>query len=142
MPLDVDPSAAIAVGDAITKAFQELRGWVAQRRARKAVLGERELNAVRTFQTAVISTSNYVGRLEGGGQADRRQEEELAKLWSDAAIAFYGVNDKISPLLHLKALSWSRPAQWIDEKVVEAGITLSEMNELLMQVLTQRDSNA
>jgi hypothetical protein len=98
MPLDVDPSAAIAVGDAITKAFQELRGWVAQRRARKAVLGERELNAVRTFQTAVISTSNYVGRLEGGGQADRRQEEELAKLWSDAAIAFYDMNALLSKL--------------------------------------------
>jgi hypothetical protein len=46
------------------------------------------------------------------------------------------------PLLHLKALSWSRPAQWIDEKVVEAGITLDEMNELLMQLLKTGDSNA
>src|SRR5262249_5700701 len=97
--------------------------------------GERELNAVRAFQTAVINTSNYVGKLESGGHGDRAHEEELAKLWSDAAMAFYGVNDKIAPLLHLKALSWSRPAQWIDEKVVEAGISLTEMNELLIQLL-------
>lgn len=62
----------------------------------------------------------------------------MAELWSQAAIAFYGVNDKIVPLLHLKALSWSRPAQWIDDKVVEAGITLTEMNELLMQLLQKK----
>lgn len=58
--------------------------------------------------------------------------------WSSdrrAAIAFYGVNEKIAPLLHLKALSWSRPAQWIDEQVVAAGITLSEMNKLMIQIL-------
>lgn len=142
MNADVSPSVIVAVGDAITKAFQELRGWVTQRRARTTALGERELNAVRAFQTAVIGTSNYVGKLEGGAQPDRRHEEELAGLWSDAAIAFYGVNEKIVPLLHLKALSWSRPAQWIDEKVVEAGITLDEMNELLMQLLKTGDSNA
>ena len=142
MSVGVDPSVVVAVGDAITKAFQELRGWVAQRRARTTALGERELNAVHAFQTAVISTSNYVGKLEGGGQPDRGHEEELASLWSDAAIAFYGVNDKIVPLLHLKALSWSRPAQWIDKKVVEAGITLDEMNELLMQLLKKGGSSA
>jgi hypothetical protein len=91
MNADVSPSVIVAVGDAITKAFQELRGWVTQRRARTTALGERELNAVRAFQTAVIGTSNYVGKLEGGAQPDRGHEEELAGLWSDAAIAFYGV---------------------------------------------------
>ena len=99
-------------------------------------------DTVRAFQTAVIRTSNYIGRLESGGQGDRTQEEELANLWSDAAIAFYGVNDKITPLLHLKALSWSRPAEWIDEKVVEAGITISEMNDLLTQILEKGDVSA
>lgn len=99
------------------------------------MLGVRELNAVHAFQTAVISTSNYVCTLEGGERPDREREEELAKLWSDAAIALYGVNDKMAPLLHLKALSWSRIAQWIDEKVVKVGITFTEMNELLMQLL-------
>jgi hypothetical protein len=126
---------ASAVGSAIIRAFAEFRSWVAQRRAQEAALEEKELSAVRAFQTAVIRTSSYIGRLESGGQPDRAHEEELANLWSDAALAFYGVNDKITPLLHLKALSWARPAPWIDQKVVEAGITITEMNELLTQML-------
>ena len=93
------------------------------------------LTAVRAFQTAVIATSSYVGRLETGAKEDRSQEEKLANLWSDAAFAFYGVNDEIAPLLHVKALSWSRPARWIDEEVVKSGITLDKMNELLTQLL-------
>jgi hypothetical protein len=140
--MNVDPSVAAAVGSTITSAFQEFRGWVVQWQARKTVLGERELNAVRTFQAAVVATSNYVGRIEGGEQGTRVHEEQLAELWSNAAIAFYGVNDKIAPLLHLKALFWSRPAQWIDEKVVEAGITLNEMNELLTRLLKKGDVSA
>ncbi|MBZ0170482.1 hypothetical protein MELA_01924 [Candidatus Methylomirabilis lanthanidiphila] len=136
-----DLSTAAAVGSALAKAFQEFRRWVAQRLAQKTALEEKELNAVRAFQTAVIRTSNYIGSLEGGGQGDRRHEEDLANLWSDAAIAFYGVNDNIAPLLHLKALSWSRPAQWIDAKVIEAGITITEMNELLTQILEKGDAS-
>jgi len=124
-----------AVGDAIAKAYHEFIDLVAKRRAQKKALEERELQAIRAFQTAVISTSNYVNRLESGKRSDRKREEELAKLWSDAAIAFYGVNDQVTPLLHLKALSWSRPARWIDEKVVQAGITLDAMDKLLMDLL-------
>jgi hypothetical protein len=130
--MSIDP---VEVGRVIVEAFQALHSWVVHRQAQQTELGEKELTAVRAFQTAVIATSSYVGRLETGAKEDRSQEEKLANLWSDAAFAFYGVNDEIAPLLHLKALSWSRPARWIDEEVVKAGITLDKMNELLMQLL-------
>jgi hypothetical protein len=125
----------VAVGRALVEAFKALQGWVTDRQAQQTKLEEKELGAVRAFQTAVIATSNYVGRLEAGAEGDRPREEELASLWSDAAIAFYAVNKDIAPLLHLKALSWSRPARWIDEEVVKSGITLDKMNELLTQLL-------
>jgi hypothetical protein len=139
IPVPADPVAIIRI---ITDSFAEFREWVSRVQLRRAALEQRELDAVRAFQTAVIGTSNYVARLESGLSGTRAQEEELANLWSDAAIAFYGVNDKVSPLLHLKALSWSRPAPWIDEKVVEAGITFDEMNKLLMQLLAKDNLNA
>jgi hypothetical protein len=134
-----DPSVVVAIGDALAKAFQELRAWVSQRRAQTEVLDEKELAAVRAFQKAVVGTSQYVGNLDAGAAAGRARELEIAGLWSDAAIAFYGVNDKVAPLLHLKALSWSRPAQWIEAEVVRAGITLQEMNDLLLNLLAGRD---
>jgi len=52
-----------------------------------------------------------------------------------AIVAAVRSSANIPPLLHLKALSWSRPARWIDEKVVAAGITLDEMNDLTLQIL-------
>jgi hypothetical protein len=81
----IDP---VAVGHALVEAFKALQGWVTDRQAQQTKLEEKELSAVRAFQTAVIATSNYVGRLEAGAEGDQPQEEELASLWSDAAIAF------------------------------------------------------
>lgn len=132
----------VAVGKAIVVAVKELREWAAHLGSRRRALEEREEKAVRALQSAVIGTSNYVGRLEAGEPPDRRQEENLANLWSDAAIAFYGVNERIPSLLHLKALSWSRPARWIDEQVVAAGITLDEMNDLMVQMLVSGKASA
>lgn len=122
-------------------AFQELRAWVDQRRKQRAELEDSEFQALRALQRAVLDTSHYVGNLEAGAAVNRGEEIRLSELWADAALNFYGVNDRISPLLHLKAYSWSRPARWIDEKVVEAGITLDEMNELLLQLLGRDDTS-
>jgi len=102
-----------------------------------ADLAEREINAIRDLQSAVMQTNNYIGRLENGEDDDRDCEEKLANLLADSALAFKGINDKIIPLLQLKALSWSRPQKWIEEQVVEAGIPLSEMNDLLLQLSTK-----
>ncbi len=138
----VDPSTTAAVGAAIVKAFAELRSWQQHQLTQKTTMDEKELSAVRALQRAVIRTSSYVGSLEGGDQGSREQEKNLADLWSEAAISFHGVNGNISPLLHLKSLSWSMPARWIDEKVQAAGSTLSEMNELVTQLLSKHDKNA
>lgn len=110
--------------------------------SRNTCLKDRELNAVRALQTAVVRTSIYIGKLEGGGEEDRTHEEQLASLWSDASNAFYAVNGRIARLLHLKALSWARPQQWIDEKVKKHGITLDEMNDLVLQIMKKGDVGA
>jgi hypothetical protein len=138
----VDPTTLAEIYAALKKGFQELREWVTWRRAQATALEEREINAIRTFQTAVIETGKYLARRDRGENADRSQQEELANLWEDASIAFYAVNRKIVPLLHLKAYYLSRGAQWIDDKATEAGITLDEMNELLTELLTKGDTSS
>ena len=135
MNVATEPSMISAVAEVAFKAGRELRDWFTRRRAQAKALEENELNAVRALNQAVMSTTNYIGRLEAGKRPVRKHEEELSKLWSDAALAFYVVNREISPLLHLKALSWSRPAKWIEEEVVKSGISLDEMNKLLMDLL-------
>lgn len=136
----MDPTAIEPIGTVITNAFQEFRFWSNQRREQREELKDRERQALRALQRAVLDTSSYIGNLEAGAPGHREEEIRLSELWSDAALKFYGVNDRISPLLHLKAVSWSRPARWIDEKVVEAGITLDEMNELVLQLLGRDDT--
>lgn len=123
------------IGDVLIEAFRELREWGSRRQAQSDLLEEKELKAVQVFQDAVIKSSDYLGRLKNGESRNHERQAELVNLWSVAAIAFYGINEKIAPLLHLKAFYLSGQADWIDLKMTEAGITLAEMNDLLMQVL-------
>lgn len=98
----------------------------------------RERKALEALLAAKTRTLIYLGRLDRGESEDRTHEETLARLWSDAAHAFVGVNPPLARLLDVKSDSWARPRGWDDERVKEAGIAIEAIAEMANEILGRK----
>jgi hypothetical protein len=94
---------------AVLPLFEQLRQWLSTWISIQKDRSQRESEAVRALLAALTKTQVYPGSEEHKDKPDRKREEELARAWSEAAAAFYGVASDIAPLLQLKSESWAQP---------------------------------
>jgi hypothetical protein len=119
----------------ILTALKELREWFGDWFAMKKARNEREKHAVQVLLGTITKTQQYLGDLDAGNTVDRTRETELAVAWTDAAMAFHGINEEVAPLLQLKSEAWARPEAWSDRELREAGITIEAISEMARQFL-------
>lgn len=109
-------------------AFSAIGEWLDRLIQTRAARTEAGRQAAEKLLHALAETQAHIEDLENGSPSLRARQRELAKLWGDAAAAFYGVDPNIAPLLRLKSESWAAPSKWPEERVRALGIEIEQVS--------------
>jgi hypothetical protein len=94
---------------------------------------QRLREAIAKLLLAVTETRAYAARSTPARETQR--EHGLARLWSEAAAAFYQVDGALAERLQLKAEYWTDPDAWTALQVRDAHISLDEVAARARQML-------
>jgi hypothetical protein len=125
--MSADISDGISLVAAVT-------AFLAYLEAKKATRQGRNLEALRKVVEAADKTETYIAL----GKHDRRKENELAELWSEAAFLISNVDKKLAFRLNMKSKFWRDPNTWTPEDDSRIDISLrtvrADAERLLEQV--------
>lgn len=85
--------------------------------------------ALAALYAATTETLIYLERLEAGKRRNRAIEEELARLWSKAAIPVRRLNADLADRLLLKSRYWLSPERWTHRMVREGRIGIEQVQQ-------------
>lgn len=122
--------------EAINLVLSELRKWV-QLAVNWTSKSEREEEeALSTLLGALSETMIYLGRVSVLPDATYREtEENIARLWKDAAIKVRPYNPELAERCNAKGLYWGNPKYFTKEKISEMKISISEIQEYANKAL-------
>lgn len=83
--------------------------WLERRRQAKQGQTEAQIKAVRSVLLAVSASRAYLYDLRQGESRDRSREEELSKLWAEAAVDVRCVDQRLSSIAVVSSLGWADP---------------------------------
>jgi hypothetical protein len=112
------PEAVITLDDAVSQVGQLLRRLSSQPTA----FNDPTKSAIRAVWRAVDQTRLHLAAIRER-RADRDEpREELANLWSDAALAIVDVDPRFAERLRSKADYWSDPHEWREDPDLDTSI--------------------
>ena len=82
--------------------------FLAYLEAKKATRQGHNIEALRKVVEAADKTETYIAL----GKNDRKKENELAELWSEAAFLISKVDKALSFRLNMKSRFWRNPTTW------------------------------
>lgn len=88
---------------------------------------ERDDAAIRLVLQAVIATKQYIAVRNSRGGQDVHAERDLAKAWTDAAVAIRHSNPELADRFFLKAEYWTDPNTWTADEVTDNQIRIVEI---------------
>lgn len=93
--------------------LEQLEKWIGKLSAIKVKRKAEEDAALKAFLNALTETQVYLGRIETNASAIKRiDEENLARLWSAAAIAVRSVNPELAQHCLIKGEHWAQTPEW------------------------------
>lgn len=99
----------------IDQAFAQLGPFLTRLSAHAATLDDPAKVAIRTVWRAVDQTRSHLAAIRDGRETAGEPKQQLAELWSEAALAIMRVDPDFSTRLRMKAEYWTDPKTWRDE---------------------------
>lgn len=98
---------------------------------------EREVadNALRSISNALTETRLYYRDIEEGIPKNKDRERQLVLLWSAAAIPVRHIDPELASICQDKSDYWLNPENWDDQRIIETGISLENVNNRFKKLL-------
>lgn len=94
--------------------------------------------ALAALYAAATETRLYLAGLEGGARRRRKAEQELARLWSKAAVPIRRFDADLADRSLRKSEYWMSPHRWSARMVTEARIGIDQVQEDAAKLLKRR----
>ena len=115
---------------AVKDVLEELRNWVKLVSDWASRNENEEKEALNTLLHALNETMIYLGRINAQpDSAYRETEEEISRLWKDAAIKVRPYNQKLATRCNAKGLYWGNPSYFTKEEIANMKISITEIQE-------------
>lgn len=85
--------------------------------------------ALNAIYVAASETRIYLEKLKNGDDRDRKQEENLGRLWTKASIPVRHFDKDLAQRCFMKSDAWIRVDNWDDERVSSSRIGIDEIFE-------------
>ena len=95
-------------------------------------------SALAAIYAAANETKIYLARLEKTGRRKRKREEELARLWSKAAVPVRRFDADLADRCLLKSQYWVSPDRWNADDVTEKKIGIDAIYEKARELLFRK----
>lgn len=113
---------------AIKSVLEELREWVKLASEWSSRNDRKEEEALNTLLHALNETMIYLGRINAQPDAAYREtEEEISRLWKDAAIKVRPYNHELATRCNAKGLYWGNPSYFEDEEIAKMKISITDI---------------
>lgn len=96
---------------------------------------ERKDAALHSINRALIETKRYIEESEEVETVDRRQEYQLAQLWSEASVKARHASEDLAVRLQDKSAYWSDQVKWSREEVLTKRIDLDTIQQEVLDLL-------
>jgi hypothetical protein len=86
-------------------------------------------DALAAIYAAANETKLYIQKTQRTGKSDRKEEEELSRLWTKAAVPIRYFDKDLADRCLLKGQYWIDPASWRVAEIVQFRIGIEEIFE-------------
>jgi hypothetical protein len=129
-----NPAAIPPIADAVRQWFTTLRAESILNDERQA---KQHREALDALLTALNETQIYLGASEPEEPLERDEvkEDELARLWTHAAIILQPLSNNLAERCLMKGNYWANPARWTRDDLQQANISIDQMMGEVRQIL-------
>ena len=121
---------------AVKSVLEELREWVKIASEWSSKNERKEEEALNALLHALNETMIYLGRINAQpGSAYRETEEQIARLWKNAAIKVRPYNKELATRCNAKGLYWGNPSYFTDEEIKKMKISITDIQEYANKAL-------
>ena len=122
--------------EAVKSVLEELREWVKMASEWSSKNERKEEEALNTLLYALNETMIYLGRINAQPDyAYRETEEQIARLWRNAAIKVRPYNQELATRCNAKGLYWGNPLYFTEEEIKKMNISITDIQEYANKAL-------
>ena len=86
-------------------------------------------NALHAIAEALTETSLYISRYTKTNERELETQEELARLWSSAAVPIRHIDKKLANICALKSKYWVDPESWDENETKGIAIDIDTVRD-------------
>jgi len=121
---------------AVKSVLEELREWIKLASDWSSKGERKEEEALTSLLNALNETMIYLGRINVSPEAACREtEEDIARLWKEAAIKVRSYNQELAKRCNAKGLYWGNPSYFTDDEISEMNISIADIQEYANKAL-------
>ena len=94
--------------------------------------------ALASLYMACTETKIYIQQVESTGTLNRQTEEDLARLWSKAAVPLRHINQDLANRCAHKSDYWLNPAKWSRADIAEYRIGITQVADEARKLATKK----
>ena len=117
---------------------KHLKQWLVNLRRAGTARKRQSINALRAVIVAARATRAYLRHLDESGKADRAQEAELSRMWTELGFVLFDLGlGALAKRCDISGRYWSDPARLEREFLDKADIGLERMEQLARRTLAE-----
>jgi hypothetical protein len=100
---------------------------------------DRTRAALSCLSKALLETRIYLRDLEKGTKKNTKRENDLARLWTEAANELRDLDSQLAQICYYKSDYWTMPDDWSEHNIRKRGIAIDRIYETYRILLRAPD---